>query len=148
MESRSDTPHRPDINPEPRASGIGPAGCEWEDGEDVLREFRRCARLAAERPESFWDDQRAAVSTRLTHSVRSQWRRQALLWVPAAAAVVLCLFLFVKDGSAPTPDFAGGADQDLLVGVERARDQEFPSALEPAALLTEEMEQTVKIPGP
>jgi hypothetical protein len=62
--------------------------------------------------------------------------------------LVLCLFLFVKDGQAPTADFAGGADQDLLVGVEHATDQEYPSALEPAALLTREMEQIAKTPAP
>jgi len=148
METRPERPFRPGKNPEPSIEGTLPAERELADVENALGEFGRAVRSAAERPDSFWDAQRAAVGARLGQPGPAAWRRPALLWVPAAAAVALCLVLFVKDGMAPTPDFAGGADQDLLVGVERATDRECPSALEPAAMITEEMEQTLKSTGP
>lgn len=148
MEWRSGSAPRSDQMPESQAAGTREYECEWADLEVTLREFRDSARAAAELPGSFWDEQRAAVSRKLQKPAPARWRRPALLWAPAAAVVVLCLFLFVKDGSAPTPDFAGGADQDLLVGVEQATDQKYPRALEPAALLTQEMEEALKTPGP
>jgi len=117
---------------------------QQEDLADTLQAFRGSVHAAAERPEAFWESQRAAVSTRLRRSRPAPWRRPALVWVPAAAVVLLCLFLFVENGKAPTPDFAVGADQDLLTGVERAVDQEYPDALAPAALLAQEMEPAVK----
>jgi hypothetical protein len=136
-----------DTGPESRTSAIEEK-CGWADVEEVLGEFRRSVRVAAERPGSFWDSQRAAVNAKLRQSRPAPWRRPALVWAPAAAILILCLFLFVKDGNAPTPDFAGGADQDLLMGVERATDRVYPSAFDPAALITQEMEQTVKTTGP
>jgi hypothetical protein len=120
----------------------------WEDLEGTLREFRDSVRTAAERPGPFWESQRAAVNARLQQPRPDPWRRRAWIIAPVAAAVVLCLFLFVENGKAPTPDFAGGSDQDLLIDVERALDQECPSALQPVALLTQEMGQNERTTGP
>jgi hypothetical protein len=110
----------------------------------ALRAFRADVHAAAEKPEAFWENQRAIVSAQLGRSRPAPWRGPVLLWVPVLTVMLFCLFLFVENGKAPTPDFAAGADQDLLTGVERAVDQEYPDALAPAALLAQEMEPAVK----
>ena len=81
---------------------------------------------------------------KLQRPVPALKRRPALLWTPAAIMVVLCLFFFVQSGKAPTPDFATGYDQKLLIEVEQALKQESPWALAPAALITEEIEQALE----
>ncbi len=117
-----------------------PLNEESHDGmTDMLEAFRDSARSAAERPDAFWETQRSAVSAALRKSRTTAWRRPALVWVPVAAVVMLCLFLFVENGKAPTPDFAAGSDQDLLIDVQRAVDREYPSAFDPASLITQEI---------
>ena len=108
--------------------------------EGVLHKFRDSARLEAERPDFYWARQRSVVMERLNRP-ESQKRRRALLWAPAAVAVLLCLFFFTKHSKAPTPDLAAGHDQDLLVEVERALNRNHPYALAPALLVIQEMGQ-------
>ncbi len=62
-----------------------------------------------------------------------------MIWAPAAIAILLCLFLFVEKSKAPTPDFAAGSDQMLLIEVERALHRDYPEALAPAALIAREI---------
>ena len=118
-----------------------PERSQPEELEDALRVFRESAQAAAEKPDAFWENQRSAISVRLQHSGPAPLRRPALVWVPVATVVLFCFFLLVENGRAPTPDFAAGSDQDLLIDVERATDQEYPNALGPAALIAQEMEQ-------
>jgi hypothetical protein len=110
---------------------------------EVIRKFRDTVRLEAERPDFFWVRQRNLIMERL-HGPRSPKHRRTLLWVPAAVAVVLCLFFFAENSKAPTPDLAAGYDQDLLVEVERALSRNYPDALAPALLLIPEIEQSNK----
>ena len=111
-----------------------------EELQGVLPKYRSSVRLEADRPEFFWIRQRNAIMERF-HRPRSPKRRPALLWAPAAVAVLLCLFFFAENSKAPPADLAAGYDQDLLVEIERALSQNCPDALVPAQFIIQEMEQ-------
>jgi hypothetical protein len=115
--------------------------------DSILGAFRDSAYSAAERPEAFWTRQRAAIVANLQRPVAGSGRRPAMAWVSAAAALLLCLFLFVEKSKAPTPDIAAGSDQDLLVEVDQALNQYCPEALTPAALIAQEIEQATRKAG-
>ena len=112
---------------------------DLEELNGVFREFRDSVHLEAERSKFFWISQRKTIMERL-HIPKPLKHRRTLLWVPAAVAVMLCLFFFAENSKAPTPDLAGGYDQDLLVEVERALSRNCPDALTPAMLIIQEME--------
>ena len=114
-------------------------GSGSEQFKDGVRIFRESFRAAAERPDTFWARQRAAISGGLRHPAhKSKWR-PALLWAPASIAVLMCLLLFTGKNKLPAPDFAVGADQNLLVEVEQALVRDCPEALAPAATLVQEI---------
>ena len=114
-------------------------GTESEQFKDGIRIFRESFHAAAEMPDAFWARQRAAISGNLRHPAhKSRWR-PALLWAPASIVVLMCLFLFTEKTKLPAPDFAAGADQDLLVDVEQALYRDCPEALAPAATLVQEI---------
>jgi hypothetical protein len=114
-------------------------GSESEEFKDGIRIFRETFRAAAERPDTFWARQRAAISEGLQRSAhKSRWS-PALLWAPASIVVLMCLFLFMEKTKLPAPDFAVGADQNLLVDVEQALYRDCPEALAPAATLIQEI---------
>jgi hypothetical protein len=103
--------------------------------EGNIQVFRDSVRLAAERPDFFWKSQHNAIMARLNKQLRPAKYRPALIWAPAAALVlIMCLFFFVENSKAPTPDFAAGSDQELLIGIERALSRDFPEALAPVAV--------------
>jgi hypothetical protein len=106
---------------------------------DGLRIFRDSLRATAERPDAFWTRQRAAISAGLRRRAPASKLRQALLWAPTSIVVLVCLFLFVGKTKLPAPDFAVGADQNLLVDVEQALYRDCPEALAPAAILAQEI---------
>ena len=101
-------------------------GSESEQFKDGVRIFRESVCTAAERPDTFWARQRAAIAANLRHPAhKSKWR-PALLWAPASIVVLMCLFLFTEKTKLPAPDFAVGADQNLLVDVEQALYRDYP----------------------
>jgi hypothetical protein len=68
---------------------------------------------------------------------------RGLAWAGAVGVLVLAALLMEK--SPPASQVAvADADHALLVEVERTVRRELPRALEPAALLTQEMSQAVK----
>jgi hypothetical protein len=115
-------------------------GSESEQLKDGIRNFRESFRVAAERPDTFWARQRVAISEGLQRhpTDKSKWK-PALLWAPASIVVLMCLFLFTVKSKLPAPDFAVGADQNLLVDVEQALVRDCPEALAPAAILVHEI---------
>lgn len=120
-----------------------------EDGEALRREsdpltdgvriFRDSIRASAERPDAFWTRQRAAIAEQIRPAKPVWKRRPVLLWAPVSVVVLACLFLFTEKIKLPAPDFAAGADQNLLVEVERALYRDCPEALAPAAALIQEI---------
>ena len=115
------------------------------DLKEALREFRDSVHTASDRPGFFWKKQHEAIMSRLSDRVTPAKHRPVLLWGPAALVVLMCcLVFFVQNSKAPTPDLAAGSDQNLLIEVERALNQNNPAALAPAALLKNEIEQVNK----
>jgi hypothetical protein len=110
-----------------------------EELKDCIRGLRDSLHDAAGRPDAFWARQRAAISESLRHSAPASKLKPVLLWAPASIVVLMCLFLFTGKSKLPAPDFAVGADQNLLVDVERALHRDCPEALAPAATLVQEL---------
>ena len=130
-------------NPRLDDSDQGYSERELGDLKDTLRMYRDSVRTAAERPDFFWKRQHNTIMANLKKPVSAGYR-PAMLWLPAAVVLFLCLFFFVENSKAPTPDLAAGSDQNLLIDVERALNQDYPDALAPAALLGKEIEQVRK----
>jgi hypothetical protein len=101
--------------------------------------FGAWARADAERPENFWEMQHAHIAARVVPAAKTArvlWFGFALAGV--AAVIVLAFAIF---GARPYPPQVATTVDDhyLLVDVEHSINNELPAALEPAALLANEM---------
>jgi hypothetical protein len=100
------------------------------------------ARTATERNDEFWQDQRAAIRSRISAPQRRPVRRLPMLAGAAAAAMMVLAGMMLDRASVvPTQNAQVDSDHELLVEVERVVHSDGPAALEPAALLAEEMVQ-------
>jgi hypothetical protein len=108
----------------------------------AVEEFRIALDSAANRPEGFWNHQRASVISRTDgRPPRPLWR-MALVWSVTIVFVVIVVGIVLdRPQAAPAPDLAVGYDQELLVDVERSLDREVPEPLEAAFLLTAEIKR-------
>jgi hypothetical protein len=104
------------------------------------------ARTSTEHSEEFWQKQREAIWSRIaTRQFRAQERLAR--WSPALAcsalaAIVLLAGLILKRAPTALPrETQIDPDHELLLHVERAMHSDGPAALDPAALLAEEMVQ-------
>ncbi len=108
---------------------------EQERMDNLLARCQEAIRAAANRSEAFWQWQRTAIARR--GAERSGSRR--LAWAAATAALVLITILLTEK-TPPAKSLAkSDPDQALLVDVERSVRREVPRALEPAALLAQEI---------
>ena len=109
---------------------------------DLREAFREAARTAAERPDRFWERQRAAVRQGIERSTARRLYVRRWSWATAATAAALVVALVLwRRPSAPLPH---DADQELLVAVERSLEREVRAALEPAALLAGELSRAAE----
>ena len=108
---------------------------EHESLRRILIDYRDETRAAAQLPESFWQRQQAAIAAR--------WDRRPMLrrltWAAAVAIVVLAALLLIEKTPPAAPAPEADPDQVLLVEVEHSVRRELPRALEPAALLAQEV---------
>ena len=123
---------------------LKPDSPEKEELSKALLLFRNALDQAAEHTDFHWADQRKKVMDKLEHPGKPFQIRLAQFAVAAAVMILLCLFFFPRKDALPPPDFACGADQQLLVEVERALQQPYPDALAPAGILQDEMEVAAK----
>jgi hypothetical protein len=94
-------------------------------------------RSATERPEWFWKRQQTTIRARVAE--RQAWVRPAATWA-ATMALFLLAMLLLRGRPAPVVQKAHvDPDQELLVAVEQAVQSDVPSALEPAAILAQEI---------
>jgi hypothetical protein len=113
-----------------------------EDDERYLRKrlahLPEALRAAADKPESFWQRQRASIRTRM---VAAKPASASLVGVRvAAAALVLAALFLLQSAPAPVPPRTPiESDQQLLLSVERSVHSDVPEALEPAALLADDV---------
>jgi hypothetical protein len=139
MKARFNTEHqREPISQLSTANGEGLEN-ESEPLREGVRSLRDSLRSAAEMPNAFWTRQRATILGNLRPTGPASKLRPALLWAPAFVLVLVFLFLFAGKKELPAPDFAVGADQNLLVDVERALSRDCPAALAPAEALVREI---------
>jgi len=109
---------------------------EVERLSSAVSSFALWAHQAAERPNGFWQAQASAIRPRLREP-RSLLRR--LAWAGALALLLLAATL-LSENAPPAPTVAQtDPDHALLVDVEHSVRRELPRALEPAALLAEEV---------
>lgn len=133
---------------QPQALGNEAPESVPEELKGRLQLFKESFLASAERPNAFWAEQRSSIAAKLQRPASAPRYRPALLWTSAAMVLLLCLTLFVEKSKAPTPDFAAGSDQDLLVEVERALNQSYPEALAAAALIVPELNEAGSSAGP
>ena len=106
--------------------------------QQALRALPEWLRSATDRPEWFWQGQRATIHRRIAAAPRA-WLRPVLSLATAMALLILAALML---GGNPAPKQAQvrpDPDQELLIAVEQAVESEVPTALEPAALLANEI---------
>jgi hypothetical protein len=110
-----------------------------------LRETAGGMKAAADRPQEFWDRQRAEIRLQvaaLPTQPRALSRR--LAWAPVFALIVLA-GLLLTSGTPPPPPAPTQAvvdpDHELLVAVEQVMQSNGPDALEPATYFIEQISQ-------
>jgi hypothetical protein len=103
---------------------------------DALPEW---ARAAADRPNAFWECQQVEIRKRIARAPQRSSTQTVTAWAGAFAMVLLAILL-LRDSPAPGPPRAqSDPDQELLVAVEQSVQSGVPQALEPAAMLAEEI---------
>ncbi|MGC2184193.1 MAG: hypothetical protein WA637_13005 [Terriglobales bacterium] len=112
----------------------------------TLEALPEWARTSSERTEEFWQRQRDVIWARISsldrHPQGRMVRRPLVLACSVVAAMVLLAGLMLDRASlAPPPRAQVDPDHELLMAVERAVHNDGPAALDPAALLAEEMVQ-------
>ena len=102
------------------------------------------ARSAEQQPETFWEQQRFTIQSRISNLPEPRPRRKRLVWA-TAFAIILFASLILKTGShQPVQRVDSDLDRELLVQVEQALSGDVPQALQPASLLADEINQAVR----
>jgi hypothetical protein len=117
--------------------------------QPVLDGLPKAAREAAERDELLWDRQREAIWSRIRQHEKQQRRLAGVLTLATTAAMLMVsTYLVSRRAAPPAPAHARqqtvDPDQELLMAVEDAVRNGGPAALEPAALLAEEINRHAK----
>jgi hypothetical protein len=111
--------------------------------QPVLESLALWAREGGERQPNFWERQRMEILARVSALENHRVARvPRLAWAIATAVLVIASFML---GSSPRVEPAlrmqTDPDRELLVEIERAMQSGGPSALEPAAMLADEIGQ-------
>jgi hypothetical protein len=124
-----------------RAPGL--AGAELKKS---LRNLPDTVRAATEQSETFWQRQQAAIRSRIAVEEAAQLPWTGLVWI-GALALVMTASLALLGGSRVSPASSQQAsahvqadpDQELLLAVEQSVYNGVPDALEPAAMLADDI---------
>ncbi len=93
---------------------------------------------AAEQPDCFWQRQRIEIRSKI--SAYEKLSSRAVMTLASAVALVLIGAVLIRPVSPATPVTPQpDPDQELLMSVEHAVGSDVPAALEPAALLSDEI---------
>jgi len=110
---------------------------------ETLRHLPGLTRQASERPDEYWEKQHSAIWDRIfSAQLHATPASPRLAWAGIAAVLALAMtLLFVGSASEPAKQVQNqnGSDHELLLAVERAVQIDGPEALEPAALLAQEI---------
>lgn len=126
---------------------------EEENLRNAVRALAAEVRRAAARPEGFWQAQREAIAAQLQNEGSRRTARawefafapgKRLAWAGTLAGVALAA-VFLTRQRPPEPRVVPvDPDHALLVEVNRSVRREVPRALEPAALLAQEMSRAAE----
>lgn len=116
--------------------------------EQTLKDLPGWARVATDHDNEFWQQQRTSVWSRIAVAEnRSAHRAPVLAFALAAALIAVAGWLLERPlleqpmTAPPSREAYVDPDHELLVEVERMVQIDGPLALEPAALLAQEMVQ-------
>lgn len=97
---------------------------------------------ATEQGDEFWHNQRVSIWSRISAAEnRSARRGPVLAWTLAAALIAMSGWLLERPVVVPQNEAYADPDHEMLMEVERMVQIDGPLALEPAALLAQEMVQ-------
>jgi hypothetical protein len=106
------------------------------------------AHAATEHPDAFWEQQQVEIRKRIAAVPEHSSTRIATAWAGAFAVILLAIF-FLNFGPPAQPSGTQiDPDQELLVAVEQTVQSGLPQALEPAALLADEISRSSSQPIP
>ena len=109
--------------------------------QQTLRALPEWARASSEHPAAFWERQQAEIRKRMAAMPEPSPWQPLRAWAGAFAVVFLAVLLLLNRPQ-PRPSRAeSDPDQELLVAVEQTVQSGVPQALEPAAMLAEEISQ-------
>jgi hypothetical protein len=113
---------------------------ELERARVALARMREEAAAGAAQPDMFWQRQRAEIHERMRAEAVPT---RGIVWATAAAMAVLAASLLVLPSRRPEPVAAQDPDHLLLIEIQREVRRTVPRVLEPAMLLTQEMDRAV-----
>jgi hypothetical protein len=109
---------------------------------ETLERLPGCAQTVTQQPDEFWEKQRAKVWSRVAQEERSVAQRFPVLrWAAVASIIAIAAMMLHREPAPQIRDARVDPDHELLIEVERAVSTGGPEALEPAALLAQEMIQ-------
>lgn len=114
------------------------------DFKQHFKDLPAAVGASVERPEMFWQRQRAAIRSRIAihEAARRPWL--GFIWVTAVCLIVLAsLAVHTSPPLSPAAP-QSDPDQQLLVSVEQAIHSGGPQALEPAAMLADDIRQAIE----
>ena len=110
-----------------------------------LRETAAVLKTATDRPQEFWDRQRAEIRNQIAATAAPPPTiSRRLAWVPVLALVILASLLVTGGTPAAPPDIAQARvdpDHELLLAVEQVMESNGPDALEPATYFIQQISQ-------
>lgn len=104
----------------------------------TLESLPKALQAITNQPESFWQRQQAAIRERTTAVERGS---MGLVLARVAAAILIVAGVLLLQSAPPAAEIRipVQSDQQLLVSVERSVHSDVPEALEPAALLADDV---------
>ena len=111
----------------------------------TLEALPEWARTAADRPDAFWERQQAEIRKRIARAPQRSSTQTVTAWAGAFAMVLLAVFLLSDSPAPQSSRTQNDPDQALLVAVEQTVQSGVPLALEPAAMLAEEINNSYPI---
>ncbi len=124
-----------------------PCRDEYIPLERALRDLPEAVRAASDRPQIFWQRQRAAIRSRIAVHEASRQSWIGFAWATLGSLILLAALLLSGAKNLPKPQAQLDPDQELLLAVERAVQSNVPESLAPAALLAEDIRAAVEAPA-
>ncbi len=119
------------------------AACNVET-ETLLRAvggLRKWVVSRIDRRDSFWEQQRRDIRTRLEEKSPAGVKGARWVWICSTCMVLLIAMFAIRRAPETAPVASMDPDHELLIEVQRLLRRDLPAALEPAAFLTQDLAQ-------